>query len=267
MASDFLTRIVSNKLKEIDVARKAISEADLRKKAENRDTIRPFFTALERMKGDEVSIIAEIKRASPSKGDIRIDLDPAVLAADYEKGGAACLSVLTDSVFFKGGFDDFRNARSASSIPMLRKDFLVSEYQIFESAVLGADAVLLIARILTKEKMKQLFDLATGLGMDSLVEIHTDEDLDSALSVGAKLIGINNRNLSSFDTDISRAVRLSQSLDPGQIPVAASGISTRDDIENNLSAGINHFLIGESLVRAENTVAFMDRLIHGEKRS
>ena len=263
MTTDFLTRIVEHKKKEIEEAKSFISETDLRKKAEKREPPRPFYKTLERMKGDAVSIIAEIKRASPSKGDIRVDLDPATLAADYERGGAACLSVLTDRAFFKGGFADFEAARKACGLPMIRKDFLISEYQIYEAAVIGADAVLLIARILTREKMKHLFDLAADLGMDSLVEIHLDEDLDSALSVGAKLIGINNRNLSSFDTDISRAVRLARGLDRDQIPVAASGISTRADIEKNLSEGINHFLIGESVVRAENTVGFMKHLITG----
>jgi indole-3-glycerol phosphate synthase len=263
MSNDFLTRIVEHKKKEIEDARKRVSEADLRKRAEKRDACRPFYHTLAAMKGDTVSIIAEIKRASPSKGDIRADLDPSTLAAAYEKGGAACLSVLTDRAFFKGGFSDFEAARKACNLPMLRKDFLISDYQVFESAVLGADAVLLIARILTTETMKRLYDLTTDLGMDVLVEIHTDEDLDSALSVGAKLIGINNRNLSSFDTDISRAVRLARGLDRDQIPVAASGISSRADIEKNLSAGINHFLIGESLVRAGDTVTFMNELIKG----
>jgi indole-3-glycerol phosphate synthase len=264
MSSDFLTRIVEHKKKEIEEARKRVSQAELQIKAEKRELCRPFFESLSWMKGDSVSIIAEIKRASPSKGDIRIDLDPASLAADYERGGAACLSVLTDSAFFKGGFSDFQAARQASNIPMLRKDFLISEYQIFESAVLGADAVLLIARILDRNTMKHLLNLAESLGMDALVEIHTDEDLESACGIGAKLIGINNRNLSSFDTDISRAVRLAKSLDQGQIPVAASGISTRADIEKNLTAGINHFLIGESLVKSEDTVGFMRQLIEGE---
>ncbi len=263
MSSDFLTRIVDHKKKEIEDARKRTSEADLRKQAEKRDACRPFYQTLAGMKGDAVSIIAEIKRASPSKGDIRADLDPSTLAAAYEKGGAACLSVLTDRAFFKGGFEDFEAARKACGLPMLRKDFLISEYQVFESAVLGADAVLLIARILTKETMRNFYELSADLGMDALVEIHTDEDLDAALSVGAKLIGINNRNLSSFDTDISRAVRLAQALGKDQIPVAASGISTRADIEKNLVAGINHFLIGESLVRSSDTVTFMNELIKG----
>ena len=262
MAKDFLSIIIEHKKKEIETARKTISEQDLKKQAEKGIPKRPFYESLKKNQG--VSIIAEIKRASPSKGNIKIDLDPSDLAATYEKGGAVCLSVLTDQEFFKGGFPDFKAARLATTLPMLRKDFLISDYQIFESAVLGADAVLLIARILSKEKMKSLLTLAHGLGMDVLVEIHSEKDLEHANAAGAKLIGINNRNLSSFETDITTATTLAAKLDSTQIPVAASGISTRDDIEKNLTAGIRHFLIGESLVKADDTVKFMKTLISGE---
>lgn len=265
MAKDFLSIIVEHKKKEIQEAEKRISLAELKKQSALRDQQRPFFKTLAQNKNSGVKIIAEIKRASPSKGDIAPDLDPALLARQYEEGGAKCLSVLTDTKFFKGGFDDFRKARSACSLPMLRKDFLISDYQIYEAAVLGADAVLLIARILTKDDMSHLHKLSQDLGMDTLVEIHSEEDLDSALSIGANLIGINNRNLASFETDISTATRLSASLAPDQIPVAASGISTRVDIEKNLDVGIHHFLIGESLVRADDTVSFLKSLISGDK--
>ena len=264
MARDFLSQIVEHKKREIENARKTVSEQDLKKQAEKKQDRRPFYQRLKNIINPDVAIIAEVKRASPSKGDIRMDLDPAILAADYEKGGAACLSVLTDREFFKGSFSDFTAARTASNLPMLRKDFLVSEYQIFESAVLGADAVLLIARILSTEKMRQLFILSRDLGMDALVEIHSEADLESAQAVGAKLIGINNRNLSSFETDISTATTLAKSLNADQIPVAASGISTRQDIENNIKEGIRHFLIGESLVKAPDTVGFMRHLISGD---
>jgi len=209
-------------------------------------------------------IIAEIKRASPSKGDIAPDLDPAVVARQYQEGGARCLSVLTDSKFFKGGFDDFRKARSASSLPMLRKDFLISEYQVYESAALGADAVLLIARILDPITMIRLMTLSTELGMDALVEIHNGKDLESANASGATLIGINNRNLASFETDLGTATKLSAALSDNQIPVAASGISTRADIEKNLEVGIHHFLIGESLVRSKNRELLLKELIYGQ---
>lgn len=264
MAKDFLSIIVEHKKKEIKEAELRISLAELQKQAEKKQTQRPFFNALAEHKNSGVNVISEIKRASPSKGDIAPDLDPAELAGQYEAGGAKCLSVLTDSKFFKGGFEDYKQARAACSLPMLRKDFLISEYQMFESAVLGADAVLLIARILGKDEMKQLLQLSKDLGMDALVEIHSEEDLESAHGAGATLIGINNRNLASFETDISTATRLCASLSSDQIPVAASGISTRSDIEKNLAVGIHHFLIGESLVRADDTTAFLTSLIQGE---
>lgn len=264
MAKDFLSIIVEHKKKEIETARKAISEQELKKEAEKNSSHRPFYASLKKNMGIGVNIIAEIKRASPSKGDIAPDLDPADLAGKYEKGGASCLSVLTDSNFFKGSFSDFIAARMASSLPMLRKDFLISDYQMYESAALGADAVLLIARILSPEKMKSLLHLSQELGMDALVEIHNAQDLDAANFAGAKLIGINNRNLSSFETDISTATTLCASLTADQIPVAASGISTRADIDQNLMAGIHHFLIGESLVKAQDTVEFMKSLIGKE---
>ncbi|MBU1171469.1 MAG: indole-3-glycerol phosphate synthase TrpC [Proteobacteria bacterium] len=264
MAKDFLSIIVEHKKKEIEIARKTISEQDLKKQADSHGKRRPFFESLKKNKGTGVNIIAEIKRASPSKGDIALDLDPSNLAASYEKGGAACLSVLTDARFFKGSFADFTAARMACSLPMLRKDFLISDYQILESAALGADAVLLIARILTREKMKDLLLMSQDLGMDALVEIHNEKDLESANYAGATLIGINNRNLSSFETDISTATTLCAALGTDQIPVAASGISSRADIDKNLRAGIHHFLIGESLVRAKDTTRFLSTLISGE---
>lgn len=259
MSRDFLSVIVENKTKEIEKARLNISEDSLKKEAGLVMNKRPFFDVLKNK--TDINVIAEIKRASPSKGDIAIDLDPSLLAQEYEKGGAKCLSVLTDSKFFKGGFSDFRAARMASSLPMLRKDFLIASYQLYESVVLGADAVLLIARILSKEKLKDLLNLSMDLGLDALVEIYSAEDLDSANYAGAKLIGINNRNLSSFETDLGNATTLAESLDSDQIAVAASGISTKEDITRNMNAGIRNFLIGESLVKAKDTAGFLKSLI------
>jgi indole-3-glycerol phosphate synthase len=262
MAKDFLSIIVDHKKTEIKKAQRNIDESALEKQARKARNVRPFYGALS--KPADVHIIAEIKRASPSKGNIAIDLDPATLAAQYQQGGASCLSVLTDQEFFKGGFADFRSARNACDLPMLRKDFLISRYQIFESAVLGADAVLLIARILSPEELKDLYIVTRDLGMDALVEIHSEQDLESAVRLGARLIGINNRNLSSFETNLDTATTLAGRLNKDQIPVAASGISNRDDIIRNTRCGIHHFLIGESLVRADDTVSFMKTLIHGE---
>lgn len=259
MSKDFLSIIVDNKQKEIEAAEKITPLAQLQLKAAEKREKRPFFENLKREKS--INVIAEIKRASPSKGDIAIDLDPSVLAAEYEEGGAVCLSVLTDTKYFKGSFNDFTKARHASTLPMLRKDFIISPYQIYESVVLGADAILLIARILTREKMKELLEISTDLGLDTLVEIHSEKDLETANYANAKLIGINNRNLSSFETDLETATTLVNALGHDQIPVAASGISSRDDIERNLNAGIHNFLIGESLAKSKNTVTFLKSLI------
>jgi indole-3-glycerol phosphate synthase len=261
MEKDFLKIIVEKKKEEIADSRKRISEKQIREKAESmRRKKRPFHDALTSTPRDSINIIAEIKRASPSKGDIRRDLDPCSLAKQYEQGGAAALSVLTDAHFFKGSFEDFQKARKASTLPMLRKDFLISSYQIFESAVLQADAVLLISRILSHRQLKDYLMLCRDFNMDALVEIHNERDLENASRAEAKLIGINNRNLGSFETDIHTATRLVSKLESYQTPVAASGISNREDILKNRECGINNFLIGESLVRAKDPAAFIRSL-------
>ncbi|MBT3311618.1 MAG: indole-3-glycerol phosphate synthase TrpC [Desulfobacterales bacterium] len=261
MVNDFLKTIVDHKKEEVANVQNLIPENRLREEAENRKNIRPFFDTLKEPGPSGINIISEIKRASPSKGDICTNLDPALLANEYEQGGAAAMSVLTDEKFFKGSPEDFITARKAVNLPMLRKDFIVSSYQIYESAALEADAVLLIVRILSKIQLKSYLSLIRELKMDALVEIHSEEDLEFAANAGARLVGINNRNLSSFETDISTSTRLVSMFEPGMIPVAASGISSKDDILKNLDAGIFNFLIGESLVRAENTKSFLKLLL------
>lgn len=261
MGKNFLSIIVDHKKQEVALAKKRISENQLMKRAAQRDNKRPFLENLKRYNGiNTVNIIAEIKRASPSKGDINIGLHPEVLAQKYEQGGACALSVLTETKYFKGSFDDFKRARVASSLPMLRKDFMISSYQFYESCVLGADAVLLIARILTKTQLKDYLDLSFELKLDSLVEINSEADLKSANDANAKLIGINNRDLNSFNTDIKTAMQLSSLLDADQIAVAASGITKKEDIIKNQSSGIYNFLIGESLVRADQPIDFLKSL-------
>ncbi len=199
-----------------------------------------------------MNIIAEIKRASPSKGLICPDLNPAVYASEYEKGGAAALSVLTELQYFKGSFEDLKTARESVNLPVLRKDFLISSYQIYESAVLGADAVLLIVRILSQEQLQDYLSLAKELDLDVLVEVHSEKEIEAAARAEAKLVGINNRNLKSFETDIENAIRMVSLLESYQIAVAESGIKTSEDIKKLHDAGIWNFLIGESLVRAAN---------------
>ncbi|MBC2713022.1 MAG: indole-3-glycerol phosphate synthase TrpC [Desulfosarcina sp.] len=260
MPTDFLTQIVQQKGRDISQARKKVSEVRLAELARQRSDFRPFFGNLSRPGAAGVNIIAEIKRASPSKGDICPNLDASQTAAQYEKGGAAAVSVLTDPTYFKGSLDDLKTARSACTLPALRKEFIISRYQVYESAAAGVDAVLLIARILNPAKLNQLYSLCRELGMDALVEIHTPEDAEAVAATDARLVGINNRNLSTFETDIAIAIDLVSRLSPGQVPVAASGILSTEDVRKNLSAGIFNFLVGESIVRSGDPVRFIREL-------
>jgi indole-3-glycerol phosphate synthase len=261
MSSDFLTRIIKQKGREISQARKEIAEGRLAELARQRTGFRPFFEPLARPGPSGVNIIAEIKRASPSKGDIQSDLDAAATAARYERGGATAVSVLTDPTYFKGHMDDLKAARSACRLPVLRKEFIISRYQVYEAGAAGADAILLIARILGAEKLNQLYLLCRDLGMDALVEIHTLDDARMVAASDAQLVGINNRNLSTFETDTAIAVDLASRLAPGQVPVAASGISGPAEIQKNVRAGIFNFLVGESIVSAEDPSRFIDELM------
>lgn len=260
MAADILTRIVEHKGLEIAKARKRVPEAELTELARQRTDFRPFFQPLSRPDASGVNIIAEIKRASPSKGDIRPDLDAAKTAVHYQTGGAAAVSVLTDTSFFKGSLDDLRAARAACTLPILRKEFIISEYQVYEAAAAGADAILLIVRILRPEKLEQLYRLCRDLGMDALVEVHSAADAGVVATTSARLVGINNRNLSTFETDLRVAMDLVSRLAPGQVPVAASGIRAPEDIQNNRHAGIFNFLVGESIVRASDPARFIQDL-------
>ncbi|MBW1698530.1 MAG: indole-3-glycerol phosphate synthase TrpC [Deltaproteobacteria bacterium] len=258
---DILKTIVEQKKQEVAAARLHIPESEIRRKAHGLSAPRSFFHALEKPAQTGINIIAEIKRASPSKGWIRKELDSRAYAVSYERGGAAAISVLTDGPNFNGSAEDLREARKATSLPVLRKDFLICSYQIYQSKVMEADAVLLIALILSQGQLKEYLHLAGELGLDALVEVHTEADLEKATKAGAKLIGINNRNLRSFKTDIRTAVRLKTLLEPHQIAVAESGIKTRGDILALQKAGIWNFLIGESLVRAEDPQTFLKQLL------
>jgi len=259
MPTDFLNRIIKQKGREIAQGRKTIAEGRLAELARQRSDFRPFYEALSRA-DTGVNIIAEVKRASPSKGDIRADLDAADTASQYEKGGAAAVSVLTDPTYFKGHLDDLKAARSACSLPVLRKEFIISRYQVYEAAAAGADAILLIVRILNREKLMQLHSLCRELGLEALVEIHTPEDAAIVADSDIRLVGINNRNLATFETDIAVAMDLVSRLRPEQVPVAASGITGPDDVRRNLSAGIFNFLVGESIVRSPDPARFIGEL-------
>lgn len=250
MAKTFLNTIVKHKQQEVAVAKRKISRAALLNNICKNRPRRSLIKALSRR--GQVNIIAEIKRASPSKGVLCESLNAVATARVYEKAGAAAISVLTDNRFFKGGPDDLQKVKTVAAIPVLRKDFIISEYQVLESAAMGADAILLIVRILTVEKLQRYLDLCRDLNLEALVEVHSGEDVRKTLETDARLIGINNRDLSTFETHITRALHMGKMLGPNQIPVVASGIHSRDDIAKNCRAGMNNFLIGESLVRAGN---------------
>lgn len=249
---DILARIVERKLVEVEEARKRVPEVELRREAENRGRRRPFLARLASPGPGGVNIIAEIKRGSPSKGLIRGDLNAPATARAYERGGAAALSVLTDRSFFFGSPEDLQAARATSALPVLRKDFIISLYQIYESAVMGADAILLIVRVLEHGLLRDCLSLSRELGLDALVEVHSLPELEAATDAGARLVGINNRDLRTFRTDIETSVKLAPHRKADQVLVAESGIYGRDQIERLLHAGIHNFLIGESLVRAGN---------------
>ena len=261
MEDDILNQIVSHKKQEIKAARKLRSEASLRAELPPIKTRRSFYDRLATSNPQDINIIAEIKRASPSKGLIRPDLDPALYAREYERGGAAALSVLTDQDFFKGSVDDLKTARRAASLPVLRKDFIISAYQIFETAVIGADALLLIAAILSPLQLQDYLALCQELRLDALVEIHDEDEHQKVTRAGAKLIGINNRNLKTFHTDIGTSISMAARLAKHQVGVAESGIRTPDDIDAVRRAGICNFLIGESLVRADSPRLLLQSLI------
>ncbi|HEY2813179.1 MAG TPA: indole-3-glycerol phosphate synthase TrpC [Acidimicrobiales bacterium] len=212
---------------------------------------RPFTDAL-RAGGESgrLAVIAEVKRRSPSKGDIAAGLDPADLARDYERGGASCLSVLTDREFFGGSPDDLRAARAAVSCPVLRKDFTVSARDVCDARIMGADALLLIVAALDDRELRDFHDLALELRLDALVEVHDETELQRAVDAGATLIGVNQRDLVTFEVDTARAVRLAPLMPSGVVRVAESGIGSSDDARPLADAGYHAVLVGESLVRA-----------------
>ena len=224
-----LDRIVADKRDEIAAAKAATPLAEMRQAAENAPAVRPFGVALT---GARVGLIAEVKKASPSRGVLRTDFDPVRLATDYRDAGAAAISVLTDEKHFQGSLDHLRSVRNAlpDGPPLLRKDFLFDEYQLYEARCSGADAVLLITAILETSVLRSLIDLAVSLGIDALVEVHDDRELERAVAAGAKIIGINNRDLRTFEVDLATTERLAPLAPPGTTIVAESGIFTREDV-------------------------------------
>lgn len=258
---DFLQTILAAKRDEIARSRGRVPEATVRTKAEARTDFRSFFGVLRTPGPFGANIIAEVKRASPSKGPIRADLDPALLVQSYQAGGAAAVSVLTDQGFFSGSPEDLQAARAAIGLPVLRKDFVLSIYQIYEAAAMGADAVLLIVRALSKEFMRDALALCQEIGLSALVEVHSEAELEPAIECGARLVGINSRDLATFQTDLTTIARLRRLLTADQVAVGESGITGREDMLRLLDAGVHNFLIGESLVRAPDPEALLRDLL------
>ncbi|HHW39911.1 MAG TPA: indole-3-glycerol phosphate synthase TrpC [Syntrophomonadaceae bacterium] len=257
-----LDQIVSAKREEVARLREAFPLHRLRRQAEEAPPARDFLRALKRT-GGQVNLIAEIKRASPSRGVIRPDFDPPALAREYESAGAKAISVLTDERFFQGHPEHLRRVREAVALPVLRKDFIIDPVQIYESRLLGADAVLLIAAVLEQSRLEDCLALARELGMAALVEVHTEEELYRVLRTGARIIGINNRDLATFKTDLSTTFNLAPLIPPGRVVVSESGIRTGEDLVRLAERGIDSVLVGEALMRAPDVAAEIRRLLGG----
>lgn len=250
-----LERIVAAKRAEVAQARKKLPEIRL----DAAPPVRDFVAAL---RAKRPAIIAEIKRASPSKGLLRADFDPAAIAKSYEKGGAACMSVLTDKEFFQGAPEHLAAARAACTLPVLRKDFLIDPYQVYESRALGADCVLLIAACLKDREMRELEKLARSVAMAVLVEVHDAAELERALALETPLLGINNRNLRTFETRLETTLDLLPRVPAERLVITESGILSRADVARMREHGVQAFLVGEAFMRANDPGAALAELFH-----
>ncbi|TAM25344.1 MAG: indole-3-glycerol phosphate synthase TrpC [Rhodanobacter sp.] len=259
--ADILNRILARKVEEIAERSAQLPLEALAARVDGLPPTRGFAAALE-AKIDQglPAVIAEVKKASPSKGVIRPEFDPAAIAKSYEAGGAACLSVLTDKDFFHGSEEFLRQARDACSLPVLRKDFVIDPYQVYEARAIGADCILLIVAALSDAALLDLSMLAAELDLDVLCEVHDVEELERALALPVPLVGVNNRNLRTFETSLETSLELQELMEYDRIMVTESGIRTAEDVALLRDAGINAFLVGEAFMRADNPGLELQRL-------
>ncbi len=258
---DILKKIIKRKAEEVAERQRVTPTEVLNNSLSQAPPVRGFINSIaQKISIGKAGVIAEVKRASPSKGIIRKDFQPAEIAQSYAQAGAACLSVLTDIDFFQGADEYLQQARAACMLPVIRKDFFIDPYQVYEARTLGADCILLIAACLSDEQMDELNGLAHNLGMDVLIEVHNAEELQRTLPLNNRLIGINNRNLRSFETSLETTINLLKQIPDDRIVVTESGIHTQKDVQLMRQNGVNAFLVGEAFMRADDPGAKLDEL-------
>jgi len=262
---DILKRILARKREEVKVHKRQASLSQLERRLEEAEATRGFVQAIEsRVRQEKSAVIAEIKKASPSKGVLRAEFDPAAIARDYAEHGAACLSVLTDRDFFQGDASYLQQARQACDLPVLRKDFIIDPWQVVETRAMSADCLLLIVAALSDAQLEELSAAATEVGLDVLVEVHDGKELERALKLDLTLIGINNRDLRYFETRLETTLDLLTMIPDDRVVVSESGLNTRKDVQRLRQAGVHSYLIGEAFMRADSPGAALSELLAGE---